>query len=81
MNWMIPDIEPYLVYTIKEINRWMGANVSGILIITNVLTVLKVYAVKSKNIVDDKIISLLQYIFSFRWLNLATKEKEPPDAE
>jgi hypothetical protein len=76
MNWYIPDLEPYFIYAWQEFTRWSGANLFAVLIITNILTALKVSALKSKNTVDDKIISLLIYVFSFKWLK-ALGEKKP----
>ena len=73
MNWMIPDVEPYVRYIIQEFTRWSGANVLTLTILTNILTILKAWAVKSEKATDDKIITLLLYFFSFKWLKSATE--------
>lgn len=79
MGWYLPDLDPYTMYVIDEITRWAAANWKTLLVITNILTLLKVYAMKTKNVYDDKIITLLLYIVSFKWIKgltagLGTKE-------
>lgn len=78
MNWYIPDLEPYLLYAWAELSRWQGANPYIIGLILGVLGWLKVWALKSKNVVDDKIVSLLIYVFGFKWLKVLTEKKDAP---
>jgi len=68
MNWYIPNTEDYVLYAIKEIARWSGDNAVTVLVVTNVLTYLKTWAIKSDKAVDDKIITLLLYFLRFDWL-------------
>lgn len=67
MGWYIPNLEPYVIYAINEIIRWIGDNPVTIAIILSFFGWLKIEAVKTKNIVDDKIISVIIYFFSFKW--------------
>lgn len=73
MNWHIPDAEPYIRYIIEELTRWGGANALTLTIATNILTVLKAWAVKSNRAKDDKIITLLLSFVSFEWLKKVVK--------
>ena len=68
MNWFIPDLDPYTIYAIQEIFRGTGANGVTILVVSNILSALKVIAIKTPTVTDDKIISLLLYVISFEWL-------------
>ena len=79
MKWYLPDLDPYTMYIIDEIMRWGADNWKTMLVVTNILTALKVYAMKTKNVYDDKILTLLIYIVSFKWMKgltagLGTKE-------
>lgn len=79
MNWYLPNLDPYTMYIIDEIMRWTAENWKTLLVVTNILTSLKVYAMKTKNVYDDKILTLLIYIVSFKWVKgltagLGTKE-------
>lgn len=77
MDWYIPNLEPYLVYFIKEIARWIGDNQQTVYTIILILGWLKLKALKTKNVIDDKIISLLVYFFTFKWFfNLKSGIKE-----
>ena len=79
MNWMIPDLDVYITYFVKELMRWSGDNVLTLLVITNFLALLKVLAYRTKAVWDDKIVSLLIYFFSFRWVkSLTAGTKENP---
>ena len=78
MNWIIPNFDGYVTYFIQEVSRWAGENILTLLIIGNVLQWLSNMAIKSKNVVDDKIISLLIYFFSFKWIKDLTTKKETP---
>lgn len=79
MNWYIPDVEPYLIYAWQEISRWQGSNLLTISVILNVLAILKGIAIRSKSVVDDKIITMLIQIFSFGWLRIFKTKKEEID--
>ena len=68
MGWRIANLDPYLIYFIQEVTRWVGDNAVTILALTAILQKLKSVALKSKNIIDDKVISLLIYIFSLKWM-------------
>lgn len=68
MNWIIPDIDPYILYAWKETVRWTMANVTTVALITAILSWLKMQAMTTKNVIDDKIITLLIYVFTFSWL-------------
>ncbi len=69
MNWTIPDLDPYITYAWKEVVRWTMANVTTSAIILAILSWLKVQAMKTENVIDDKIITLLIYVFTFSWLS------------
>jgi len=64
----IPDLDPMVIPFLQELGRWFGANVVTLLIASNILMALKVLALKTESVVDDKIVSFLLYIVSFRWL-------------
>ena len=68
MKWYIPDTDPAVMYAIGELTRWAADNWVTILVATNILTALKVAAMKTKNVYDDKIITFLLYLVSFKWL-------------
>lgn len=72
MGWYIPDLGPYMRYAITELIRWSADNWDVLLVATNVLTLLKVYAMKTKNVYDDKILTLLLYVVSFKWMKTIT---------
>jgi hypothetical protein len=74
LNWYLPGSDKFLIYAYKEIMRWGGENGWTILVVTNALTFLKVMALRTKNVVDDKIVSLLIYFFTGRWI---TALKDP----
>jgi hypothetical protein len=83
LNWYLPSCDQYLIYAYKEGARWVGENGWTLLVVSNILTFLKVMALKTKNVVDDKIVSLLIYFFSFKWVKammspVGTKEKPYP---
>lgn len=68
MNWYIPNIDPFIIYTYNELTRWILANPTFIFLVTTILGWAKIQAMKSKNVVDDKIITWLIQLFSFDWL-------------
>lgn len=68
LNWFIPNSDPFVDYAIKEITRWAGENLLTITVVTNILTALKVIAIRHNRIRDDKILTALIYFVSFRWL-------------
>lgn len=79
MNWYLPNVDPYTMYALDELTRWVAENWKTLLVATNILTALKVAAMKTKNVYDDKILTLLLYVVSFKWLKgltagLGTKE-------
>lgn len=79
MNWYLPDTDPAVMYAIGEFTRWAADNWVTILVATNILTALQVCAYKTKNVYDDKILTFLLYVVSFKWLQdirkpLGTKE-------
>jgi histidinol-phosphate/aromatic aminotransferase/cobyric acid decarboxylase-like protein len=74
---MIPNLDPYVVYAIQEITRWMGANSVTIVIVTNGLTALKIWAIRSGRSKDDKILTLLLSFISFKWLATLTRKSTP----
>ncbi len=75
MNWIIPNFDQQILYAIKEISRWAAENFLTILIIGNILQWLKNQALKTPSVVDDKVISLLIYFFSFKWIKKITEPK------
>jgi hypothetical protein len=79
MGWYLPDTDPTVMYAINELARWVADNWVTILVITNILTALQWLAFRTKNVYDDKILTLLIYIVSFKWMKgltagLGTKE-------
>lgn len=74
MGWQFPNLDQYVIYFVKEVLRWLGDNQYSIYIIGLILSWLKIQAFKTKNVVDDKILTLLIYFFSFQWIK---KIKEP----
>jgi len=68
MNYYIPDTDPIVMAWINELTRWVADNWVTLLIVTNILTALKVLAMKTKNVYDDKIVTFLLYVVSFKWL-------------
>jgi hypothetical protein len=82
MSWYLPDLDPYILYAWKELVRWTMANVTALALITAILSWLKMQAMKTENVLDDKIISLLIYLVSFSWLpGLAKTEPEKKEEE
>lgn len=85
LNWYLPDLYPYMRYAIEELFRWSSDNWEVILVATNVLSALKVWAYAKKEVTDNKILSLfihfinfLLYMVSFKWLQVVregTKQK------
>jgi len=71
-------MDPYMVYFIQEVTRWAGDNVITILLVGNALQWLQVMAARSPNTTDDKVVSLLIYFFSFKWLGLFKPKPPPP---
>jgi hypothetical protein len=67
-NWYIPNSDPWVMYVIGEITRWISDNWVTLLVISNILTGLQWLAFRTKNVYDDKVITLLKYFFSFKWL-------------
>jgi len=65
MNWYIPNTDPYLLYAYQEAMRWALANPGTVGAIAGAWGILKIWAVKSKNVVDDKIVSLIGNGFRF----------------
>lgn len=70
------NTDPMIQSFIKGVMDWAANNILTVTILINVLTILKVYAIKTKNVVDDKIVSLLLYILSFKWLSITKKKVE-----
>lgn len=70
---VLMNTDPIVQAVIKGIMDWAANNILTVTIAINILTILKVYAIKTKNVVDDKIISLLLYILSFKWLSITKK--------
>jgi len=68
----IPNLDPYVIYIIKEITRWIGDNQVSIIILTNILTSLKIWSIRSGRSVDNKIITLLLSFISFDWIKKLT---------
>jgi hypothetical protein len=75
MNWHIPNTDPYVdlamafvLYALQDILRWSVENVKTIGVITIFLGCAKVQALKSKSVVDDKIITYFQQLFTFQWV-------------
>jgi len=80
MNWMIPNLEPYVVYAIQEITRWIGANQVFLAITGNILFALKQWAIRSGRAKDDKILTLLLSFISFKWLPFLTRKSSKDKA-
>lgn len=68
MDWHIPNLDPYIVYAYNELTRWILANPTFIFLVTTILGWAKIQAMKSKNVVDDKVITWLLQLLSFGWL-------------
>jgi hypothetical protein len=77
--WTIPNLDPYVNYTLKEVARWAAENAVTILVVSTLLTWLQSQALRLEQIKDNKKLSLLGfymvritkcllYIFSFQWL-------------
>ncbi len=81
MNWIIPNFDQQILYAVKEISRWAAENFLTLLIIGNILQWLKNQALKTPSVIDDKIISVLIYFFSFAWLKKLTQKPEEPKPE
>lgn len=69
MSWYIPNTDPWINYVFLQIMTWIGNNAVTILVVGNILQLLKSAAMKSPNVTDDKIITMLIYFFSFKWIN------------
>lgn len=69
MTWYIPNTDPWINYLFLQIMTWIGNNAVTILVVGNILQILKVAALKSPNVTDDKIITMLIYFFSFGWID------------
>jgi hypothetical protein len=68
MNWIIPNVDPYVDYLFKEFARWIAENAVTILLLTNFLTLLQKKAIKMEEIKDNRMTSLMGY-----WLFGITK--------
>ena len=75
MNWIIPNTDPWVNYFFLQIMTWIGNNAVTILVIGNILQLIQAAAIKSPNVTDDKIITMLIYFFSFRWVNAIRNPK------
>jgi hypothetical protein len=61
-----------LDYAIKELLRWTAENVLTIIVITNILTYLKILAIRNNRVRDDKILTWLIGFFTFKWVKALT---------
>jgi hypothetical protein len=79
MGWMIPNLDPYTNYFLKEVGRWAADNAATIFIILYVLDWLSHKAEKLEAVTDNTRLSMLGYylllvskcglyVFSFKWL-------------
>ncbi len=77
LNWFIPDVDPYLIYAYKECVRWGMNNGWAILVGGNILAWMKIAAMKTESVVDDKIVSWITFIVTapFKWI-ASFKKKE-----
>lgn len=80
LNWYVPNGDPFVQYAIKELLRWVADNVVTITVITNVLTYLKILAIRNNRVKDDKILTWLIGFFTFKWLTGITKPIPPPES-
>jgi hypothetical protein len=78
LNWFLPDWAPFIEYAIKEVLRWIADNQVPIAIITNILTYLKILAIRNNRVKDDKILTWLIGFFTFQWLGKITAPIPPP---
>jgi hypothetical protein len=78
MHWYIPNVDPWVNYFFLQVMTWIGNNAVTILVIGNILQLLQAMAIKSPNTTDDKIITMLIYFFSFKWID---KLKNPKPAQ
>lgn len=76
MEVSIVNTDPLVQAYVKELLRWSGDNILTIIILTNVLTYFKVLALKSPNVVDDKIVTLLLNFITFKWVGKVTTKSE-----
>jgi hypothetical protein len=77
LNWYLPNAV-IIEYTLKEVLRWAADNMMPIAIITNLLTYLKIWAIKNNRVKDDKILTWLIGFFTFQWVGKITAPI-PPD--
>lgn len=68
LGWYIPDVDPYVLYAIKEISRWIGDNQNFLCLWLALWGWAKVQAMKTRTVVDDKVISWILYISRLEWL-------------
>lgn len=77
MNWHIPDIDiTCLVYAYEEVMRWLQVNIPTILLITNAVASLKVWAYASAKVPDNKIRTLLKVYSGVQKLFSWMKKKD-----
>jgi hypothetical protein len=72
LNWFLPNTDPTVDYAIKELLRWVAENVITLVVVTNVLTYLKILAIRNNRVKDDKILTWLIGFFTFKWLKNIT---------
>jgi hypothetical protein len=77
---MLPNTDPIVDYTIKELLRWVAENVITLVVVTNVLTYLKILAIRNNRVKDDKILTWLIGFFTFKWLKNITTPIAVPGA-
>lgn len=73
LNWYIPDCDPSVQYAIKELLRWVAENMVTLTVVTNVLTYLKILAIRNNRVRDDKILTWLIGFLTFKWIADLTK--------
>lgn len=67
MNWYLPDIDPYIQYAWRELIRWVCNNTSTFGYFVAFVAWLKIKAIRTENVIDDKIVSLLGYGCKLVW--------------
>jgi len=77
LNWYLPDWAPFVEYAIKELVRWVADNLVPLTIITNVLTYLKILAIRNGRVKDDKILTWLLGFITFKWIGKITSPIPP----
>jgi hypothetical protein len=77
LNWYLPDWAPFVEYTIKELVRWVADNLVPLTILTNVLTYLKILAIRNGRVKDDKILTWLLGFITFKWISRITSPIPP----